>query len=139
MARAGQELQAVQGTEGARGMFTCEQSKVEIEAGGGEGPVTGVAICGLKVAGSGKGAGVRVPEATAEVSDQRQRRPQRRDLGHERRVLRHAPQRVVQGAPPPLDSPSRLVDAERRLFGRGLRLRRRRCHGIYRQIGRAHV
>ena len=93
---------------------------MEIEAGGGEAPVAGVAVGGLEVAGGGEGARLRVPEAAAEVGDQRQRRPERRDLGHEGRVVRHAPQRVVQGALPPLDAPRRLVDAQRPLLGRVL-------------------
>ena len=101
---------------------------MEVEACGREGPVPGVAVGGLEVAGGGEGPGRRVPEAAAEVGHQRQRRPQRRDLRHEGRVLRHAPQRVVQRARPPLDAPRRLVDAQRRRWlGRGLRRRRR--HG----------
>lgn len=101
---------------------------MEVEACGRERPVPGVAVGGLEVAGGGEGPGRRVPEAAAEVGDQRQRRPQRRDLSHEGRVLRHTPQRVVQRALPPLDAPRRLVDAQRRQWlGRGLRCRRR--HG----------
>lgn len=103
---------------------------MEVEAGSGEGPVPGVAIRGLEVAGGGEGMGRGVPEAAAEVGHQRQRGPQRRDLRHEGRVLRHAPQRVVQRARPPLDAPCRLVHAERRRR-RNLssRIRRRRGHG----------
>ena len=97
---------------------------MEVEACGREGPVPGVAVGGLEVAGGGEGPGRRVPEAAAEVGDQQQRRPQRGDLRHEGRVLRHAPQRVVQRARPPLDAPRRLVDAQRRRW-RG----RRRRHG----------
>lgn len=93
---------------------TSEEGEVEVEAGGGEGPVARVPIGGLEVAGGGDGAGRQVPEPAAEVGDQRQRRPQRRDLRHERGVVRHAPQRVVQRALPPLDAPRRLVDAQRR-------------------------
>lgn len=44
---------------------------MEIEAGGGEAPVAGVAVGGLEVAGGGEGARLRVPEAAAEVGDQR--------------------------------------------------------------------
>lgn len=101
---------------------------MEVETRGGERPIPGVSVGGLEVAGGGEGPGRRVPEAAAEVGDQRQRRPQRRDLRHEGRVLRHAPQRVVQRARPPLDAARRLVDAQRgRRLGRGLRCRRR--HG----------
>ena len=97
---------------------------MEVEACGRERPVPGVAVGGLEVAGGGEGPGRRVPEAAAEVGDRRQRRPQRGDLRHEGRVLRHAPQRVVQRARPPLDAPRRLVDAQRRRW-----LGRRRRHG----------
>ena len=103
---------------------------MEVEAGSGEGPVPGVAIRGLEVAGGGEGTGRGVPEAAAEVGHQRQRGPQRRDLRYEGRVLRHAPQRVVQRARPPLDAPRRLVDAQRRRRRNvGRSLRRRRGHG----------
>ena len=103
---------------------------MEVEAGSGEGPVPGVAIRGLEVAGGGEGTGRGVPEAAAEVGHQRQRGPQRRDLRYEGRVLRHAPQRVVQRARPPLDAPRRLVDAQRRRRRNVCRsLRRRRGHG----------
>lgn len=84
---------------------------MEVEARGGEGPVAGVSVCGFEVACGGEGAGRRVPEAAAEVGDQREPRPQRRDLRHEGRVLGHALQRVVKRALPPLDAPRRLVDA----------------------------
>ena len=109
---------------------TGEEGEVEVEAGSGEGPVPGVAVRGLEVAGGSEGTGRGVPEAAAEVGHQRQRGPQRRDLRHEGRVLRHAPQRVVQRARPPLDAPCRLVDAQRRLRRNvGRSLRRRRGHG----------
>ena len=114
---------------------TGEEGEVEVEAGSGEGPVPGVAVRGLEVAGGSEGTGRGVPEAAAEVGHQRQRGPQRRDLRHEGRVLRHAPQRVVQRARPPLDAPCRLVDAQRRrqrTVGRSLR--RRRGHGERREM-----
>jgi hypothetical protein len=51
---------------------------VEVEARRGEGPVSGVSVCGLEVACGDECAGRRVPEAAAKVGDQRERGPQRR-------------------------------------------------------------
>lgn len=48
---------------------------MEVEAGGGEGAVVGVAVGGLEVAGGVEGGGAGVPEAAAEVGEERELRP----------------------------------------------------------------
>ena len=67
---------------------------MEVEAGGVEGAVVGVAIGGLKVAAAVEVG--RVPEAAAEVGEKRELRPQLRDLAHEDGVLIDGSQRIVE-------------------------------------------
>jgi hypothetical protein len=82
---------------------------VEIEASDVEGPVAVVAVRGLEVAGAMEAG--RVPEAAAEVGEQRQAGPQAVDLRDEERVVVDGAQGVVQRVLLPLDLPRRLVDA----------------------------
>ncbi|RZR95320.1 hypothetical protein BHM03_00024152 [Ensete ventricosum] len=89
--------------------FTSELGEVEVEARGAEAPVVGVPVGGLKVAGGLESGGV--PEAAAEICDEREARPQSGDLGHEGGVLVDGAQSVVDRIIHPLDAPRRPVDA----------------------------
>lgn len=70
-----------------------EEGGVEVEAGGAEGAVVGVAIGGLEVAGGVEVGGV--PEAATEVGEERELRPELRDLADEDGVLVYRSQCVV--------------------------------------------
>lgn len=76
---------------------------MEVKAGGAEGPVVGVAVGGLEVAGGVEAGGV--PEAAAEVGEEGETRPQPGDLRHEDGVLVDRAEGVVEGVLPSLYAP----------------------------------
>lgn len=86
---------------------------MEIEARGVEGQVIGVAVGGFEVTGGVEGG--RVPEAAAEVGEEREVRPQLGDLADEDGVLVYRPESVVQAVLLPLYPPRRSVYAQLRL------------------------
>lgn len=73
---------------------TRENSEMEIQASGAEGPVVLMSICWLEVTRGVKAR--RVPETAAEISDQREVGPQTADLGHERWILVDGTQGIVE-------------------------------------------
>lgn len=56
---------------------------MEVEAGGVEGPVVGVAVGGFEVAGGVEVGSRRIPEAAAEVGEEREVRPELGDFSDE--------------------------------------------------------
>lgn len=73
---------------------TGEEGDVEVEARGVEGPVVGMAVGGLEVA-IGLELG-RVPQPAPEIGQERELRPQQRDLSDEDRVLVNGSKCVVE-------------------------------------------
>lgn len=56
---------------------------MEVEAGGVEGPVVGVAVGGFEVAGGVEVGSRRIPEAASEVGEEREVRPELGDFSDE--------------------------------------------------------
>lgn len=84
---------------------------MEVEARGVEGPVVGVPISGLKVAGGFESRGV--PETATEVGEEGEVRPEPGDLGDEDGILVDGAEGVVEaGILSLLYDPRRTVDAQ---------------------------